>query len=245
MINWDISIHLGAIASADVHYGSCANWPPLFSFLLFIYLFGCLGLSRGMRALHCHVQDLSCGMRDLVPWPGIHPRPPALGAWVLTAGSPGKSLTPASSNSNFLFASSMTKPQGIQGKPSTAFWEGNLASLSHWRPFCVLAGLPSEVRCSPALAKAISTLLGRAGDYCVLNNFVLQWRNMDDQKEENPLLAPSWSPTCKPLSHFQYPHTWLSGKGAALQNTQAAFTTWHYVLNMFSYRYIVFCYVIA
>ena len=30
------------------------------------YLFGCAGLG--------------CGMWDLVPWPGIEPRPPALGA---------------------------------------------------------------------------------------------------------------------------------------------------------------------
>ena len=27
---------------------------------------------------------LSCGMRDLVPWPGIHPGPPALGSWNLS-----------------------------------------------------------------------------------------------------------------------------------------------------------------
>lgn len=68
----------------------------------------------------------------------------------------------------------MTKPQGSQGKLSTAFREGNLASLSHWIRLCVLAGLRSEVRCSPALAEAIATLLGRAGDSCVLNNFALQ-----------------------------------------------------------------------
>ena len=35
------------------------------------------GLSWGMRTL-------SCGMWDLVPWPGIEPRHPALGAWSLS-----------------------------------------------------------------------------------------------------------------------------------------------------------------
>ena len=35
--------------------------------------------------------SLSCSMRNLVPWPGIEPRPPALGAWNLKSPS-GKSL---------------------------------------------------------------------------------------------------------------------------------------------------------
>ena len=33
----------------------------------------------------------SCGIWDLVPWPGIEPRPPALGRGVLATGPPGKS----------------------------------------------------------------------------------------------------------------------------------------------------------
>ena len=32
----------------------------------------------------------SCGMQDLVPWPGIEPRPPALGAWSLSHWTTGK-----------------------------------------------------------------------------------------------------------------------------------------------------------
>ena len=32
--------------------------------------------------------DLSCGMWDLVPWPGIEPRPPALGVWSLSQRTP-------------------------------------------------------------------------------------------------------------------------------------------------------------
>ena len=33
---------------------------------------------------HLAAPDLSCSMRDLVPWPGTELRPPALGAWSLS-----------------------------------------------------------------------------------------------------------------------------------------------------------------
>ena len=42
-------------------------------FKIFIYLF-----------IHLTASSLSCGMWDLVPWPGIEPWPPALGAWNLS-----------------------------------------------------------------------------------------------------------------------------------------------------------------
>ena len=45
---------------------------PQFTFLVFFNIFAVLGLS--------------CNMWDLVPWPGIKPRPPALGAWSLSHG---------------------------------------------------------------------------------------------------------------------------------------------------------------
>ena len=32
----------------------------------------------------CSMQTARCGVWDLVPWPGIEPRPPALGAWSLS-----------------------------------------------------------------------------------------------------------------------------------------------------------------
>ena len=41
----------------------------LLSFLIFIYLL---------------VPGLGCSRWDLVPWPGIEPRPPASGAWSLS-----------------------------------------------------------------------------------------------------------------------------------------------------------------
>ena len=75
----------------------CLVYFILFFFgkYLFIYLLIYLaapGLSCGMQDLHCHVQDLlvaacgisSCSMQDLVLWPGLEPRPPALGAWSLS-----------------------------------------------------------------------------------------------------------------------------------------------------------------
>ena len=40
----------------------------------------------------CGIQTLSCGMWDLVPWPGIEPRHSAQGAWNLSHRTTGKSL---------------------------------------------------------------------------------------------------------------------------------------------------------
>ena len=54
-----------------------------FSFLKFYLVVP--GLSCGTQEIFsCSMQTLSCGMWDLVPWPGIKPRPPALGAWSLS-----------------------------------------------------------------------------------------------------------------------------------------------------------------
>ena len=50
----------------------------LFFSFIFIYL-AALGLSCCMQDLCCNMQTLSCGVWDLVPWPGIEPGPPALG----------------------------------------------------------------------------------------------------------------------------------------------------------------------
>ena len=52
-----------------------------------------LVVARGRLDLCCDMRTLSCGMWDLVPWPGIEPRAiciEMLGA--LATGPPGKSL---------------------------------------------------------------------------------------------------------------------------------------------------------
>ena len=53
----------------------------LYWFFKIIYLFTslCWVLVAMLR-----ICSLCCGMWDLVPWPGIEPRPPALGAWSLS-----------------------------------------------------------------------------------------------------------------------------------------------------------------
>ena len=53
-------------------------WPPQVSV-------------AALQIFRCSMQALSCGMWHLVPWSGIKPRPPALGAWSLASGPPGKS----------------------------------------------------------------------------------------------------------------------------------------------------------
>ena len=63
--------------------GAVENSSTLFkSIYLFTWLCCVLVVVSGI---------LSCGMRDVVPWPGIEPRPPALGAWRLTTRPPGRS----------------------------------------------------------------------------------------------------------------------------------------------------------
>ena len=65
-------------------------------FPTFIYSFGCTG-SWGQHpgSFSLGMQTLSCGMWDLIPWPGIEPGPlRALGVWergILATGSTGQS----------------------------------------------------------------------------------------------------------------------------------------------------------
>ena len=62
---------------------SARGWDFFFfNIYLFIYL-AAPGLSCSTRDLRCSIQALSCDMRDLVPRPGIEPRPPALGVQIL------------------------------------------------------------------------------------------------------------------------------------------------------------------
>ena len=74
---------------------------PSYSLLLSLYLhfpyntvffniyLAVLGL-HGIFDLCCDVQTLRCSMCDLVPWPRIKPRPPALKAWSLSHWTTGK-----------------------------------------------------------------------------------------------------------------------------------------------------------
>ena len=57
-------------------------------FNVFVWLVRVLVAARGIfdllaarGILSCSIQTLSCNQQTLVPWPGIQPRPPALGAW--------------------------------------------------------------------------------------------------------------------------------------------------------------------
>ena len=47
-------------------------------------------LKKNLLFIYLAVPGLGCGMRDLVPWLGIEPGLPALGAWSLATGPPGK-----------------------------------------------------------------------------------------------------------------------------------------------------------
>ena len=80
---------LGAIDWLVISMPSLRLSLPLCAFLKFIYLFIWLSwvlvvvcgiFVATCRIFSCGMRALSCSMRDLVPWPGIEPRPPALGA---------------------------------------------------------------------------------------------------------------------------------------------------------------------
>ena len=66
---------------------------PGFLKYIFIYLIWpnlVLLAAHGILDLHCSMRTLSLGMWDLVPWPGIQPRPPAMGSWRLSLWAIGK-----------------------------------------------------------------------------------------------------------------------------------------------------------
>ena len=70
----------------------------VYLFRVFVYLFIwlCCVLVVACKTFCCTMQSLSCSMWDLVPWPGIQPRPPALGVQSLSQWTsrevPGLSL---------------------------------------------------------------------------------------------------------------------------------------------------------
>ena len=69
-------------------------WVCLMLCLLFpiLFCFSFLSFLIYILFIYLAALGLSCGMWDLVPWPGVEPRPPALGVWSLshwtTRGSP-------------------------------------------------------------------------------------------------------------------------------------------------------------
>ena len=78
-----------AEGSREFHTDLAKGWKNkafFFFFLIFIYLFRLrqvLVAARGIFITACGILVAAC-MWDLVPWPGIKPGPPALGAWSLT-----------------------------------------------------------------------------------------------------------------------------------------------------------------
>ena len=54
------------------------------SWVFYLFVWFCQVFFAACGNFSCHRQTLICGMQDLVPWPGIKPRPPALGVWSLS-----------------------------------------------------------------------------------------------------------------------------------------------------------------
>ena len=76
----------------------CLNWQ-LFCFnnfikklFIFVFIWLCCVLVAACGIFSCGIRTFSCGIWDLVPWPRIESRPPALGAQSLSHWAPGESL---------------------------------------------------------------------------------------------------------------------------------------------------------
>ena len=65
-----------------------SEWLSICFFNIYIYLFISLNwvlvVAHGILSFLCIMGTLSCSMWDLIPQPGIKPRPPALAAWSLS-----------------------------------------------------------------------------------------------------------------------------------------------------------------
>ena len=114
----DHLIHLTSITSTWTTKLSCLRSPHI-SFctwhlkILFFFFF----FKDYLLLFILSAQGLSCNMWDLVPWPGVEPRPPALGAWSLSHWStrevPWKS---------FSMQENPSKPQFSPGSSPALFW---------------------------------------------------------------------------------------------------------------------------
>ena len=83
--------------------------------------------------IHTHIFDcsrfLSWGVWDLVPWPGIKPRPPALGVQSLTHWTNRKCLLAA-----ILFPNHGLNGHKFEQTPGDSEGQGSLARCSPWGP---------------------------------------------------------------------------------------------------------------
>ena len=68
------------------------HWGDLATFLFFFKEFFFFNTYLAAPSLSCHMRDLRCRMRHLVPLPGIKPRPPALGEQSLNHWTTRKSF---------------------------------------------------------------------------------------------------------------------------------------------------------
>ena len=74
-------------------YAITAGWGKIFSFTSTFFFFLIKKIYLAVLHLSFDMQTLRCGIWDIVPWPWIEPRLPALGTWSLATGPSGKFLT--------------------------------------------------------------------------------------------------------------------------------------------------------
>ena len=126
------------------HYLSIL-WP-LEPFKKSIYWFGCAGSlvwHEGSsifvvvsRFFSCSLKTLSCGIWDLVPWPGIKPRPPTLQGWNLSHWTTRESpwLTHFNSHNNSMRQTLLASPLYQRRNRDPARWT-NSSTGKCWDTF--------------------------------------------------------------------------------------------------------------
>ena len=94
-----------------------SSYPFSFNIYLFIWLCWVLVVAHGIFIAACGISH--CGMQDLVPWPGIKPEPPALGAQRLNRWTTRE-------------VPKMTLNGGRQGVKKMAFFLQSPKRIPHW-----------------------------------------------------------------------------------------------------------------
>ena len=89
-----IDIFLNIFFLSTLFFLLISEWLSICFFNIYFYLFisltGVLVAAHGIFSFLCSMRTLSCSMWDLIPQPGIKPRPPALAAWSLSHWTTGE-----------------------------------------------------------------------------------------------------------------------------------------------------------
>ena len=162
---------------------------PLNEFLCFVYLkwsrIRSLFFELFIYLIYLAVLGLSCGMWDLVPWPGIEPRPLHGERGVLAPGPPG--------SPHRLGLNCTAVLEGTGQSPWHDYKESQICSRSTGCPKCrsregrlQAFAAPCKEEKAPALGKSTRPLLhspGEAVEWCTVSSHMVFWGEMQTKPQ--------------------------------------------------------------